>query len=140
MEKEAIASFSATTFNGRNIEFIVYSDNTIRCLDLEEEKYFYRIELKPRFRLISYRYYYEYDAPAANRSGYQDLIASYNIEEALFYYLKARGMIRYCIDMAYLYDLPDKGGYDKERYGGTPYKRALKKGPILTKQKEGQFD
>ncbi len=49
-------------------------------------------------------------------------------------------MIRYCIDMAYLYDLPDKGDYDKERYGGTPYKRALKKGPILTKQKEGQFD
>ena len=140
MQKAALASFSATTFSGKNIEFIVYSDNTIRCLDLKDELYFYRIELKPRFRLISYRNYYEYGAPAARKSGFQDLIASYNIEEELFYYLKERGMIRYCIDMAYLYDLPDKDGYDKERYGGTPYKRALKKGPILTKQKKGQFE
>ena len=52
-------------------------------------------------------------------------------------------MIRYSTDMAYLYGFEDKNGYDSEPgyYGvGSPYKWAKKKGPILVKQRKGQFN
>ena len=52
-------------------------------------------------------------------------------------------MIIYSNDMAYLYGFNDKNGYDSDpnHYGvGSPYKWAKKKGPILVKQKKGQFN
>ena len=52
-------------------------------------------------------------------------------------------MIRYSNDMAYLYEFEDKSGYDSDprHYGvGSSYKWAKKKGPILVKQRKGQFN
>ena len=52
-------------------------------------------------------------------------------------------MIRYSNDMAYLYGFTDTKGYDSDprHYGvGSPYKWAKKKGPILVKQRKGQFN
>ena len=52
-------------------------------------------------------------------------------------------MIRYSNDMAYLYGFEDKQGFDSEPnyYGvGSPFKWAKKKGPILSRQRKGQFN
>ena len=71
------------------------------------------------------------------------LLEDYDIEENLFAYLKANGMIRYSNDMAYLYGFEDKQGFDSEPnyYGvGSPFKWAKKKGPILSRQRKGQFN
>lgn len=57
--------------------------------------------------------------------------------------MKQHEMIRYSNDMAYLYEFEDKSGYDSDprHYGvGSSYKWAKKKGPILVKQRKGQFN
>ena len=86
--------------------------------------------------------YSEHDVAACHNEQCQ-LIEDYDIEENLFAYLKANGMIRYSNDMAYLYGFEDKQGFDSEPnyYGvGSPFKWAKKKGPILSRQRKGQFN
>lgn len=141
MDKQVIGNFSATSFDGVTIEFIVFDDNTMDCPTLNIES-FKRINLKPRFDLIGENVHYTYNVPASHFEESR-LIENYDIDEDLFAYLKENGMIRYSTDMAYLYGFEDKCGYDSDprHYGvGSPYKWAKKKGPILVKQRKGQFN
>lgn len=141
MERLEVARFYAKSFDEKVIEFIVFNDNTMACPTLNIES-FKRIILKPRFELIGENVHYTYDAPPTTYFE-SKLIESYDIDENLFAYLKENGMIRYSTDMAYLYGFEDKNGYDSEpgHYGvGSPYKWAKKKGPILVKQRKGQYN
>ena len=142
MKKNEIGKFYATTFEGNIIEFIVFDDYTMDCPTLNV--YSYKIiELKPRFILWNDTKYYKYNVPATYQHPNSQLISNYNIDKNLFEYLKLNRMIRYSTDMAYLYGFEDKKGYDSEpnHYGvSSPYKRAKKKGPILTKQKGAIFN
>lgn len=141
MEKQEIGRFYAISFDGVVIEFIVYADNTMSCPLLNVDS-FRKIDLKPRFRIWDENRYYDYNVPAS-RFGESQLIGNYDIEDELFVYLKENSMIKYSNDMAYLYGFNDKCGYDSEprHYGvGSPYKWAKKKGPILVKQRKGQFN
>lgn len=141
MERFEVARFYAKSFDEKVIEFIVYDNNTMACPTLNIES-FNKIVLKPRFDLIGENVSYTYDAPASHFEESR-LIENYDIDENLFAYLKENGMIRYSTDMAYLYGFEDKEGYDSDprHYGvGSPYKWAKKKGPILVKQKQGQFN
>lgn len=141
MEKQEIGRFYATSFDGNVIEFIVHNDSTIDCPALNVYS-FKQIELKPRFLMWDEKYYYEYNVPPAYYYSNSQLIGKYDIDEELFIYLKERKMIRYSTDMAYLYGFSDTNGYDKGKYNsvGSPFKWAKKKGPILVKQKKGQFN
>ena len=139
MEKQVIGVFTAVTFDNEVHEFIVYDNHTIDCPKLNLES-MYRINLKPRFELYGDDIWYISKAPSKIRDG---LIREYNIDSDLFDYLKSNGMIRYSVDMAYLYGFEDKKGFDsKSGYCGisSPYKWAKKKGPILVKQKNGKFN
>ncbi|MEE3343141.1 MAG: hypothetical protein VZS44_03535 [Bacilli bacterium] len=142
--KKEIGKFYAIAFNNNYFEFIVYDDNTMSCPTLGI-KSFKTIELKPRFVLKGIgeeNNSYIYDAKSNEPdSSHPELIGNYTISEELFSLMKENKMIKYSTDMAYLYGFTDKDGYDNNKYGvGSPYKRAKKKGPILTKQKKGQFN
>lgn len=143
MERQEIGRFYATTFNGITFEFIVFNNNTIDCPALNLRS-FSRIDLKPRFVLSKKGSYYTYITPTEEKDkNQQELIGNYDIDNNLFDYLKQHRMIIYSNDMAYLYGFNDKNGYDSDpnHYGvGSPYKWAKKKGPILVKQKKGQFN
>ena len=141
MQKQIIGKFYAASFDGKVFEFIVYNDNTMDCPTLNINS-FVRIILKPRFILCGTDFYYELKTSSVigdyNSPG---LIETYDIDDNLFQYLKQRGMIKYSTDMAYLYDFSDKKGYDYSEFGvRSPYKWAKKKGPILTKQRQGRFN
>lgn len=141
MKRQEIGRFTATSFNGVVVEFIVYDDNTMACPSLNINL-FNKIVLKPRFVLIGENLYYSYNAKPNNRlDNSSELIGKYDIDEDLFNYLKQNGMIKYSTDMAYLYGFSDTNGYDNNQFGVcSPYKWAKKKGPILVKQKQGQFN
>jgi hypothetical protein len=145
MEKEELGRFSATSFDEKVINFVVYNDNTIDCPTLNAES-FRMIELKPRFCLWNKKGCYTYNVRASHGDKSQ-LIQNYDIDEDLFAYLKENRMIKYSTDMAYLYGFKDKSGYDSgydispRNHGvGSPYKWASKKRPILVKQRKGQYN
>ena len=131
MERIEIGRFEAETFNHAIIQFIVYNDNTMDCPYLNI-KGISRMRIKPRFILSYPGRIYEYDQ--------NDLVKSYHIDSTLLSLLKEKNIIRYSTDMAYYYGFEDKDGFDKNTgVAGSPYKHASKKGPILVKQKMGQF-
>ena len=143
MERNELGRFYATSFNNVVFEFIVFDDNTIDCPTLGINS-INRIELKPRFVLTGKDFYYTYNVKATQKyTSPQELIGNYDINEELFDYLKQNNMILYSTDMSYLYGFSDKNGYDSNKgfYSvGSPYKWAKKKGPILVKQRKGQFN
>lgn len=146
MKKQEIGRFYATSFNDTTFEFVVFDDNTMDCPTLNLSS-FNRIELKPRFVLSGKDFHYTYDVKAEEKYASpaipQELIGNYDIDEELFDYLKQNEMIKYSTDMAYLYGFSDTKGYDSnpKHYGvRSPYKWAKKKGPILEKQRKGQFN
>ena len=141
MERQEIGRYYAYSFDEEALEFIVFNDNTIDCpaLGISNIK---RMELKPRFVLSGEDFHYTYDVKSYEKyKSPAELIGRYDIDEDLFSYLKENNMIRYSTDMAYFYGFTDTFGYDKGRYSvGSPYKWAKKKGPILVKQRKGQFN
>lgn len=141
MEKLEIGRFYAKSFKGSIFEFIVYNDDTMDCPTLGINS-ISRIIIKPRFVLFGEELYYIYnELDNPNALSKKDLIIKYEIKDDLFNYLKSIGMIKYSNDMAYLYGFKDTDGYDKNNYGvGSPFKWAKKKGPILMKQKRGEFN
>ena len=140
MERQEIGRFYAASFDGKIIEFIVYDDKTMDCPTLNI-KSFKRIELKPRFLLIGDNLYYKYNAPVSKANQNSHLIGEYDIDDRLFYYLRNNRMIIYSNDMALLYGFKNKKGFDYNEFKpGSPYKWAKKKGPILVKQRKGQFN
>lgn len=140
MEREEIGMFTATSFDDKLFEFYVYDDNSMACPTLGIDS-FKRIELKPRFVLRGEDFEYTYKAKPNRNYDTSELIANYSIEPELFNYMKKNYMIRYSTDMAYFYGFRDTNGWDKGQYSvGSPYKWAKKKGPILVKQRKGQFN
>ena len=141
MEKQEVGRFYAVSFNDIVLEFIVFDDYTMACPALGIDSFRYML-LKPRFILSGDGLYYTYKVKAKEKyTSPQELIARYDMDEELFYFLKDNYMIRYSTDMAYFYGFPDINGYDRNRDGvRSPYKWAKKKGPILVKQRRGQFN
>ena len=133
-----VGRFNATSYNDKDMSFIVYNDDTIDCptLDMSGIR---RMVLKPRFELISEDYYYTYRTPNdGNYTTSPDLIKEYDIDEDLFDYLKSHDMIRYSTEMAYLYDFKDKEGYDiKEKSRAYKWKKSAKS---LELRKEGKLN
>lgn len=136
MEKQEVGSFYATTFEENVYEFIVYDDSTMACPALDAEA-IRKIIIKPRFVLVCEKQVYISPAESGVRDG---LIRDYDIDSDIFDYLKERNMIMYSTDMAYLYGFENKKGYDRNRQKGRPYKWAEKKGPVLVKQRKGQYN
>ena len=141
--KKEIGMFYAYSFRGKKIRFVVYDDKTIDCPILNLRDY-NQLYIRPRFRMFSIDgRRYMFNALGSNEENKSDLIGRYDIDKKLFNYLKRNNMIKYSNDMAYLYGFSDTKGFDskKEHCGvGSPYKWAKKKGPILTRQKKGQFN
>ena len=137
MEKQEIGRFYATRFDESVYEFIVNSDATMDCPAIGAESV-YRIVIKPRFELFSRNC--SFINPAKHGGHIDGLIRDYDIDDDLFDYLREHNMIMYSTDMAYLYGFKDKSGYDREFKEGHPFKWAEKKGPILVKQKNGQYN
>lgn len=137
MEKQEIGKFYATRFDGSVYEFIVNSDSTMDCPTIGVES-IYRIVIKPRFELFSKSC--SYINPAKHGGNIDGLIKDYNIDDDLFAYLREHNMIMYSTDMAYLYGFKDKNGYDRGFKEGHPFKWAEKRGPILVKQRKGQYN
>lgn len=136
MERLEIGRFYAVRFDRKVFEFIVYNDASMDCPKLQAES-INKIELKPRFELFSNANSYINPAKHGTIEG---LIKDYIIEDYLFVYLKERNMITYSTDMAWLYDFYDKKGYDYVYKEKNSFKRALKKGPILVKQRSGKYN
>ena len=136
--RNVIGRFNATTYDDKDINFIVYDNDTIDCLDLGKEE-IKRVILKPRFELIKEDNIYTYGSVHDSKSEpYFGLVKEYDIEEDLFDYLKSHGMIMYSTEMAYLYDFKDKKGYDaKDKSRAFKW---TKKEKIMKKQKEGRFN
>lgn len=139
MRSKEIGRFYATTYGNVEYEFIVFDDATIECPQL----YMICIEkavLKPRLELIA-RFGNKFDI---RNLGYEnikeELVKEFKIDDNLFDFLKENELITYSTDMAYLYNFKDKEGFDIKRKGGRPFKWAEKKGPVLTKQKQGQYN
>ena len=140
MEKELIGFIDLVTFSGRVYPFLVYSDNTMDCPVLNIEG-ITKLYLKPRFEVETDEAIFKLSSEKKN----EELIKEFVYDENIFGYLYQNGMITFSTDMAYLYDLPVKEGFDFERKhqndnSGTPYKWASKKGPVLTRQKSGNFN
>lgn len=137
MERQEIGRFYATRFDEVTYEFIVNSDATMDCPAINAEA-IYRIVIKPRFEMFSKNN--SCINPAKHGGCIDGLIREYSIDDDLFDYLKANSMIVYSTDMAYLYGFKNKCGYDSDFKESHPFKRAEKKGPILVKQKKGQYN
>ncbi len=140
MEKELIGFVDLVSFNGNVYSFLVYNDCTMDCVSIGIEG-ITKLYLKPRFEVETVDANYGLSANMKN----DDLICQINIDEDMFDYLYQNGMLIFSTDMAYLYDLPIKEGFDSQRRkrnnnSGTPYKWASKKGQILTRQKAGIFN
>ena len=137
MKKYESGRFYAKRFYEKVYEFIVYIDNTMECPALGLEV-IHRIVLSPRFDLVGKDFTFVNPAPLGVIDG---LIKEYIIDDDLFEFLEERNMIMYSTDMAYLYDFQNKKVYDscngKEK---RPFKKAMKKGPILVKWKNGQYN
>lgn len=136
LTSKVVGKFVATTFSDKDIVFVVYDNDIIECQTLDIKKIRY-IDLKPRFELHSEVMHYTYDAPKKEGND-SELIKEFDIDNELMYYLQKKGMVKYSQDMAMLYGFDPSKAYD--RNGGYPFKRAVKKGPILTNQKKGYFN
>ena len=149
MKRLEVGRFTAVSFKGESYEFIVYNDNSIDCPKMEIWG-MNGIHTKPRPELWDSKTWY----PVIRENyGYPDqtrLIKEFNIDDELFKYLDLNNMIMYSTDMAYLYNFIDKDGFDKEKVRGKSngkvkrkgraFKHASKKGEILTKWKNGEFN
>ena len=110
MEKKVIGIFTAIRFDGLAYYFVVYDDKTMDCPMLGAHLV-RKVELKPRFEMYSGPKVYINPAPTGG--SISGLIKEYVIDADLFCYLRTNKMIRYSTDMAYLYNFPDKNGYDQ---------------------------
>lgn len=135
MERKEIGRFHATTFDGQVYEFIVYNDKKMDCPKILAEG-INRLLIKPRFKIYARDKDFIEPTPVGRIDG---LIKDFDIENELFKYLKEENMISYSTDMAYLYNFKDKDGYDKI-HKGRAFKRVMKKGPILTDWKKGEYN
>ena len=140
IEKTLIGFVDLVDFNGLVYPFLIYDDCTMDCVSLGIEG-IKKLYLKPRFEVETEDACYTLSSQLRN----DRLISQIICDDNMFDYLYQNKMIYFSTDMAYLYDLPIKEGFDFRRKkecenSGTPYKWAEKKGPILARQKAGKFN
>ncbi len=141
MKRQEIGRFSLVTLADKEYEFIVFDNNLIDCPELYigNADYMYvkpRLELVVKYLTKNGMKYSTYSIGLKK----EDSIKEIKIEDDLFDYMKKNNMIVYSTDMAYLYNFKDKDGFDRSKKSGRPFKWAEKKGPVLTKQKQGQYN
>ena len=134
MNSTSCPNISTININEKTYEFIVNTDNTIDLPELGLKE-INKVVIKPRFELVKFAPSPKILNPIGDKG---KLIKNFEINEDLFKHLKDNYMIRYSTEVAYLYGFKDKEGVDK-RSKGHPFKWAEKKGPILVKQRNGEF-
>ena len=134
MGRVELGRFYALAWDEKTYEFIVNNDKTIDLPELGIKE-INKIVISPRFKLVKFAPTPKTIQPLKDSD---KLIKNFEINEDLFKYLKENYMIRYSTEMAYLYEFKDKRGFDA-KYKGHPFKWAEKKGPILVKQRNGEF-
>jgi len=137
MEKQKVGSFTLRTFAGKLFKFIVYDNKMMYCKEISKYP-IYRLILKPKFELFGIN---EYNNPTSifiPRKNISDFIESIDIDEELLEYIKINNMIEYSTDMAFLYNLSDKNGYDRI-YQTRAFKH-VEKSKILSKQRRGFYN
>ncbi len=140
-QKNIIGKFYAITRGKELIEFIVYDNYTLDCPRANVEDA-YLFHLKPRFILCSpSNCSFEYRVVECGRvvGRPEDLVERYIIERPLLEFMISHDMIRYSEDTAYLYGIDDMGAFDRDEVPHR-YKKAIKRGPILKKQRQGKFN
>lgn len=140
MNEIEIGRFYAISHGGRVHEFIVREDRSIYSSEYPNIR-FNKMIIKPNFVLYGKNQKGEevYVCPTEGRNDYP-LIKKFVIDDNLFDALYLSGTICYSTDMAYLYDLKYKTGYDSCYHEGRPFKWAEKKGKVLQKWKQGIYN
>ena len=132
-----IGMFHAFTWDGQVYTFYVYDNNTM-SFPRYNVKNIHKFIIKPRFELFCGDD--KVFLSPAKAGAVDGLIRYFDIEPELFDYLRENKMIRYSTEMAYLYNFPNKEGYDYEMLNGKPFKRSRKKETILSNAKMGKFN
>lgn len=133
-----VGSFCLKTFEGKIYKFVVKNNGLMYCNEITMYP-LYRIVLKPLFDL------YGLDENGGRKSIFiprnkrNNYIESVEIEENLLNYMRLNNMIKFSTDMAYLYNLPDKDGYDR-LYQSRAFKHTKDKSKILMKQRRGYYN
>ena len=138
MENVVIGSFALKTFGGKIYKFDVLDNGLMYSKDITMYP-LYRIILKPLFELFGLNESGNAVSIFIPRSKVNDYIESIEIDKELFLYMRQNNMIMNSTDMAYLYDLPIKDGYDR-MYQKRAFKHQKDKRKILTKQKRGYYN
>ena len=133
-----VGSFSLKTFGGKVYKFNVLDNGLMYCCDITMYP-LYRIVLKPLFDLYGLDEYGMKKSIFIPRCKADDYIESVDIDECLLAYMRHHNMIMFSTDMAYLYNLPDKDGYDR-LYQKRAFKHVKDKSKVLMKQRRGYYN
>lgn len=137
MENVVIGSFCLKTFGGKTYKFYVLDNGLMYSKDITMYP-LYRIILKPLFELFGLDEHGNRHSIFIPRKRF-DYIESIKIDNDLLDYMKDNKMIMYSTDMGYLYNLPDKDGYDRI-YQRRAFKHKKDKTKVLIKQKRGYYN
>ena len=133
-----VGSFYLKTFGERLYKFDVFDNGLMYCKDITEYP-LRKIFLKPLFELYRLDENGNKEIISIPKRGCYDYIERVSINEELLVYMKKNNMIMYSTDVAYLYDLPNKDGYDIF-YQKRAFKHVKDKSKILIKQKNGYYN
>ena len=124
IEGEKIGEFSLIDCNDEEYVFSVYTslnnNRKICCKELNINTEI--VYLKPRIEVLIQGNCIKYSDKVYKNGKMLPIIKKVNIDSYMLDYLKDHDMIYYSSQVAAIYDLPDKKGYDY-RESGTPYKR-----------------
>ena len=133
-----VGSFNLKTFGGKVYKFECLNNGLMYCKDITMYP-LYRIVLKPLFDLYGLNEYGNKVSIFIPRNKANDYIESVDIDNDLLNYMRMRNMIMYSTDMAYLYNLPSKDGYDR-LYQKRAFKHVKDKSKVLMKQRRGYYN
>ena len=131
---EIIGGFSLTTFRNKIYEFIVYEDH-IDCVQLKISN-IRKILLKPNLEMYADDENFSLNDHLTIE---QDYIKKISIRNDLLKYIIDNRLARISTEMAIYYGLDKELGFDIKDKTNT-FKWAKKKGLILAKQREGNFN
>ena len=135
-----IREFKAFTFSGKEIKFQLDEKDFIYCESFSFNRPIKRLILKPNIYFVCPDFR-SYDMEGFYRSldMEKDYVASFDIDEDLFYELVYKDILRYSTDMAFLYGFDPELAYD--RIDNTrAFKHVKDESKILSLQKKGIFN
>lgn len=133
-----VGSFNLKTFGGKVYKFNVLDNGLMYCNEITMYP-LYRIVLKPLFDLYGLNEYGLKKNIFIPRCKVDDYIEIVDIDENLLNYMRLNNMIMYSTDMAYLYNLPNKDGYDRY-HQKRAFKHVKDKTKVLMKQRRGYYN